>query len=202
MTFEREIANVYRLKVPFDNIYTSVFLIQTEKGNVLVDCATYASDVDGYIAPALSRFGLKWTDIRYLIITHRHSDHAGGKDRILEYAPHLEVVQSVQPISIKGITVCALKGHTPDCIGVFDERTETLISGDGLQGNGVGKYRCSLKSKEDYLSTIENLEENERIKNILFSHAYEPWKRCGAFGREEVEKVLKDCKEIVIKGEM
>lgn len=39
--------------MPFDgNVYTSMFLIRTKPGNVLVDFATYASDVDE-VNPAL-----------------------------------------------------------------------------------------------------------------------------------------------------
>ena len=40
MSFEKEIGQIYRLKVPFEDLYTSVFLIQTEGANILVDCAT------------------------------------------------------------------------------------------------------------------------------------------------------------------
>lgn len=90
-----------------------------------------------------------------------------------------------------------MKGHTIDCIGVLDERSGTLISGDGLQGAGVGKYRCSLESREAYLKTIEKIKKDKRIKNILFSHAYEPWYKDGAFGREEIKRCLQDCIQVL-----
>ena len=197
MSFQEELQSVYRLKMPFEDLYTSVFLIKTEQGNALVDCATYASDVDEYIVPALNRLGLRLTDITYLILTHNHSDHAGGKTRILELAPSIEIVQDLRPISLNGITMYEMKGHTLDCIGVLDERTNTLISGDGLQGAGIGKYRTGLESKEEYLKTIEKLEKDERIENVLFSHAYEPWYQDGAFGREQVLQRLQDCKKYI-----
>ena len=198
--FQKEIGEVYRLKVPFEDLYTSVFLIRTEQGDALIDCATYASDIDEYIVPALNRLGLCLTDITYLILTHNHSDHIGGKERLLELAPKLEIVQNKRNDLLNGIAVCALKGHTIDCVGVFDQHSRTLISGDGLQGAGVGKYRCSLVSKEEYLKTIKKIKEDNQIKNILFSHAYEPWYKDGIFGREEVEKCLQDCINC-IKGE-
>lgn len=199
MSFFREIGGIYRLKVPFENLYTSVFLIKTESGNALVDCATYASDVDEVIIPALNGLGVRAADIRYLILTHSHGDHAGGKERLLQYAPSLEVVQTADLILPNGLTTYAMKGHTLDCIGVFDETSGTLISGDGLQGAGVGKYRCSLASREEYLKTIEKIEKDKNVKNVLFSHAYEPWYQDGAFGRNEVEKCLKDCKKFAGK---
>ena len=200
MRFEREIADIYRLKVPFESVYTSVFLIKTEQGVALVDCATYASDIDEYIVPALNSLGLRLTDIAYLILTHNHSDHSGGKTRVLELAPSIEIVQNERESLLNGIAVYALKGHTLDCVGVFDKKSKTLISGDGLQGHGVGKYRCCLESEENYLNTIEKIEKEPRIENILFSHAYEPWYQDGVFGREQVLQCLQDCKKYILEG--
>lgn len=200
MNFEKEIGDIYRLKVPFDgDVYTSVFLIRTKSGNVLVDCATHASDVDEYIIPALRELGLKSENIKYLILTHKHGDHSGGLLRISEQIPSLQAIDKTMLLDIKGITIYAMKGHTFDCIGVLDERSGTLIAGDGLQGYGVGKFRCSLESKEEYIKTIDKIKKDGRIKNILFSHAYEPWYKYGAFGREEVENCLQDCIEYVNK---
>lgn len=200
MSFEKEIGCIYRLKVPFDDLYTSVFLIKKEAGNILVDCAATASDVDGYITPAIKGLGLTWADIRYLIVTHKHGDHAGGKMRILQLNPSIEIVEDNRQFLENGVTVYELKGHTVDMIGVFDEQSNTLISGDGLQGEGVGKYRCSLESKTEYIKTIEKIKSDERVKNILFSHAYEPWYQDGVRGREQVLRILEDCVSAV-KGE-
>ena len=144
---------------------------------------------------------LSLSDITYLIITHNHNDHSGGLKRILAYHPNIKVVRDIRPIYLDKITIYAMKGHTEDCIGVLDERSGTLISGDGLQGYGVGKYRCSLESKEDYLKTIEGIQKDKRIKNLLFSHAYEPWNQDFAFGREEIIKCLQDCLKYIRKGD-
>lgn len=201
MSFVKEVEGVYRLKVPFENLYTSVFLILTEQGNVLVDSATYVSDVDNYITPALKEMGLSITDIHYLVLTHKHGDHAGGKDKILELAPSIKIVQEIASIILEGLIVYELKGHTLDCIGVLEERSGTLISGDGLQGYGVGKYRCSLESKDEYIKTIEKIRQDKRIEHILFSHAYEPWCQDRAWGKEQILMILEDCMR-AIKGEI
>lgn len=50
MDFYKEIDGIYRLRVPFENLYTSVFLVTLEHGYVPVDCATTAFDVDEIIA--------------------------------------------------------------------------------------------------------------------------------------------------------
>ena len=199
MKFEKEIGEIYRLKVPFENLYTSVFLIKSAQGNILVDCAATDRDMEEIVFPALCRLGVSLKDIKYLVITHKHSDHAGGISKILEYKPDIEVVDCNNPLSLDAISVYEMYGHTQDCIGVLDTRSGTLISGDGLQGYGIGKYRCFLESRESYLQTIEKIGKDERIKNILFSHAYEPWNKNGAFGREEIKRCLQDCMRVLLE---
>ena len=195
MTFDREISGIYRLKVPFMSVYTSVFLVQFDGKNLLIDCGTDASDVDNYIIPALKELRLTLDDINYLIVTHNHEDHAGGKGRILECNQKIQVVGDNNIEFSREIKIYPLIGHTQDFLGVLDLRSGTLISGDGLQGAGIGKFRCSLENKEEYIKSIEKIQADERIQNILFSHAYEPWYKNGAFGRNEVEQILLDCKK-------
>ena len=197
VVFEEELKNIYRLKVPFEDIYTSIFFIRTKRANLLVDTATWDSDIDEYLLPALDTLGIKLTDIAYLILTHLHSDHAGGVNRIRELNPKIEIVRGVAEKLPNGVSVYELKGHTLDLIGVFDEDTGTLITGDGLQGVSVGKYRLSLESKDEYIKTLAKIQADARIQNILLSHAYEPWGKDGAFGREQVEQIINDCRKII-----
>lgn len=190
--FHEEIKNIYRLKIPFDTVYTSVFLIKSENGAILVDCATTAEDVKFHVVPALRAMGYELSDISALVLTHTHSDHAGGLSQVLELAPDVEIIKDVREI-FDGISTYSMAGHTEDCIGVFDERSHTLISGDGLQGAGVDKYRCYIKSPEAYIHTIGRIRNDSIIENILFSHAYEPWSDDRALGRRDVEKCLDEC---------
>lgn len=192
MSFKKEIGEIYRLKVPFENLYTSVFLIQTESANILVDCATTQEDVQEWILPALKEKGLSIQDIQFLLLTHKHADHAGGVSEILKLHPAIETINTVCQ-RFENLEIYSLQGHTEDCIGVLDVCAGTLISGDGLQGVGIGQYRCSLENKEEYIKTIHKIRKDQRIKNLLFSHAYEPWNKDAAFGREAVEKCLQDC---------
>jgi glyoxylase-like metal-dependent hydrolase (beta-lactamase superfamily II) len=197
MKFEKETENIYRLRIPFEELYTSVFLIESEGGRALVDCATTDSDVDDVIRPALMARGLDFSDIKYLILTHRHGDHAGGKERISEHNPSIAVIRGMQELPLSDFELYALPGHTSDMIGVLDLGSGSLISGDGLQGAGVGKYRCSLESETEYLATIERIRRDTRVKNLLFSHAYEPWYKDGALGRDAVMQCLADCERYI-----
>ena len=191
-SFYEEFAGIYRLRVPFERIYTSVFLIETQEGAVLVDCATTAFDVDEYIVPALREINYRLSDLKMLILTHKHGDHAGGLERVLFHAPNLEVVRNVQEI-FDGICTYPMAGHTEDCIGILDTRTGTLISGDGLQGLGVDKYRCSTQNRDAYIETVNRVRHDPRVKNILFSHAYEPWNSDRATGENQVRSCLEAC---------
>ena len=184
--------SIYRLKVPFEAIYTSVFLIKSPSGAILVDCATTSEDVDEYIVPALVEMGYELSDIKTLVLTHNHGDHAGGLSRLLSLIPNIEVIRDVREL-FDGVCTYPMAGHTDDCIGVLDTRTNTLISGDGLQGAGVDKYRCSLQFPKAYLETIERIQSDKRVENILFSHAYEPWNKDYVHGRKAVDACLSEC---------
>ena len=199
MRFEKEAENIYRLRVPFEDLYTSVFLVESDGGYALVDSATTAADVDQVIRPALLARGLDFSDIKYLILTHRHGDHAGGSARISEHNPSIAVICGEKHLPLSDFAPYALPGHTLDMIGVLSLRSGTLISGDGLQGAGVGKYRCSLENAAEYLATIERIRGDARVKNLLFSHAYEPWYKDAAYGRAELEQCLADCPKYVKK---
>ena len=91
--FRREAEGIYRLKIPFESVYTSVFLVVAKEGLVLVDSATTKEDVDEWIVPALATLGYALKDIRYFVLSHRHYDHDGGLPGILEICPEIEVVE-------------------------------------------------------------------------------------------------------------
>ncbi len=192
--FIKETSNIYRIKVPFENLYTSVFLITTDTANVLVDCATYDSDVDGFIVPALTEMGIPIKSLKFLVLTHSHGDHVGGKERLIALNPNVRIIDRLLGVN-DDLEIYSLPGHTLDCVGVLDKRSGTLISGDGIQGDGIGKYRRSLESKEAYIGVLNKIKNDKRIKNILFSHAYEPWGKDGVFGVREKEKIINYCIE-------
>ena len=194
--FEKVIGEIYRLKIPFETVYTSVFLVVSESGAVLVDCATTSADVDGYILPALADMGYKITDLEAVVITHNHGDHAGGLERIMFHAPNIEVIREACAL-FDGLETYPLYGHAKEMIGLFDARTGTLISGDGLQGAGVDRYRAYAEDKAAYFATLERVRGDERIENLVFSHAYEPWFEDCVFGREGVLDALKECKTYI-----
>ena len=190
-SFKKEAEGIYRLKIPFESVYTSVFLVVGKDGVALVDAATTTADVDEWILPALARLGYALKDIPYLVITHRHYDHAGGLARILEICPQIEVVETAKPL-FYGVSTYPLHGHAEHCVGVLCEQTNTLISGDGLQGNGLEDYPCNVPYQEAYLATIARVKQDERIQNLLFSHDYRPQNQNFVHGRKNVLQYVDD----------
>jgi glyoxylase-like metal-dependent hydrolase (beta-lactamase superfamily II) len=46
----------------------------------------------GNLTAALERKGIRFTDVRQILVTHIHLDHSGGVGSILEKHPHIEVI--------------------------------------------------------------------------------------------------------------
>ena len=87
LCFEKLTDRIYRLKVPFENIYTAVFLVSHKDGYALVDCATTREDAENIILGAVDAFGIKRSEITHILITHAHGDHAGGLRYLIPHLP-------------------------------------------------------------------------------------------------------------------
>ena len=67
----------------FDNLYFlgmtefSAWAVNTSEGIIIID-ALYDYSVDDEVAEGLKKVGLDPTKIKYVIISHGHSDHSGG----------------------------------------------------------------------------------------------------------------------------
>ena len=196
---------LYRLYVPFEELYTAVFFAVCDEGVAIIDSATYPSDVEEYILPALSSLGIRSEQIRFIALTHKHGDHSGGAPRLSVLLPSAQVVASEPPkglayteigdgdIILGSLQVLLLPGHTERSVGYLDLRSKTLLSGDCLQLGGIGKYRNGIKHPELYRASVERLR-GMNINRIVASHEYDPLGST-AEGREEIEKYLDCCLE-------
>src|SRR5690349_11676175 len=72
----------------FDNLYyvgidwVSAYVLKTDQGLIMIDCL-YDNFTDGAVR-GIQKLGLNPKDIKYLIVTHGHDDHAGGIRKIQE----------------------------------------------------------------------------------------------------------------------
>lgn len=200
-------AGLFRILVPFDgDVTTTVYVVLCDDGVVLIDSATYPSDVDHYIIPALKKLEISLESIGSLLLTHNHGDHAGGAKRLLELAENATIRASFAFDSPKfvpltdGELVCgrlqvvSLPGHTEHSVGFLDLETKNLLSGDCLQLKGVGKYRNGIGYPSLYIESCERLK-NMDIRRIVTAHEYDPLGSIAA-GECEVRKYLDLCIEV------
>lgn len=203
MLFLPLLENCYRLWVPFEKDATSIFLIKTKEGAVLVDCATVPADITERLWPALDALGVTPT---HLFLTHSHADHAGGLPTLVQKAPNLvicsfsETLCAAYPnarLLCDGDRICTdleavhLPGHAGDAAGIWDHRTNALFTGDALQLWGIGKYGCGVGNPAAYRATIQKLMARPP-KNLFPSHRYFPLGD-SALGTEAVMAYLAEC---------
>jgi metallo-beta-lactamase class B len=74
----------------FDNLYylgtniDSIWAVTTSAGIILID-SNYQWDVEELVVGGLKKFGLDAANIKYLVITHAHSDHYWGAKYIQDH---------------------------------------------------------------------------------------------------------------------
>lgn len=205
--------DVTRIRIPFLDVYTSVFLIGTEAGYLLFDTATYPTDIAEHLLPALSSLGIRKEALAAVLISHPHRDHAGGLAALLEECPGLSVIAGSDAllathggarlsVAADGdvlfgvLRIVAIPGHTADSIAVLDLRTGTLLSGDGLQLYGLfgsGWWGANITMPQAHLAALERLAELP-ITAIYPAHDYHP--EGDAFiGQAAVARALAACRE-------
>ena len=207
MKLEKMGMGLYRLFIPFEDLTTTVYIVKSQFGAAIIDSATYPSDVDDYILPALDALGLERDEIQYLLLTHAHGDHAGGIARLSECIPKAVVRASFEhplqkePLLSDGerlldrLQVVSLPGHTQNSVGYLDLITNTLLSGDCLQLKGIGKYRNGVRYPELYRQSIERVKQLG-IDRIVAAHEYDPLGSI-AEGKDAVLAYLQTCLDVL-----
>jgi len=203
MSLQKVEEGIWRVIIPFEDITTTVYILEYDEGVAIIDSGKYPSDVDGYVMPACLKLGIDAERVRFILLTHTHSDHAGGLLRLCELFPLARVgfiselcASRYSKISdgevlLGGLRVVLLPGHTADSTGYFDLRTGTLLSGDCLQLRGIGKYRQGVKYPDLYKKSLGRLREMG-IRRIVASHEYDPLGSV-ALGAAAVGEYLDEC---------
>ncbi len=195
---EKMKEGIYRVCIPFENIYTSAFILVDGQNAIILDSGSSDRDAERYIIPGVTE--LKVTPM-YLISSHNHSDHCGGINALKKAYPNAKEL-SFEKHSIrdnqtffKRYKALNLKGHSDDSLAIFDIKTNTLLSGDCLQMYGVDKYRMGVADKGEYLKTIDRVSALRPVC-IIASHEYEP---LGSIvENKDVEKFLQICVEAIL----
>ena len=128
--------DIFRVPVPFENIYTSVFFVRTDTGFLLLDTATYDSDIDQYVLPAMQQLEIPTESLKYVCLSHSHRDHAGGLTRLMQVCPKTCILShsaslreayarySIADIQdndtvLQYLRLLLIPGHAPDWKWVF-----------------------------------------------------------------------------------
>ncbi len=209
--------NIYRLEIPYKDIFTTVFLVKTDEGFLLFDAASYDEDIDNYIVPFFNEYNVTGENLKYVFISHNHTDHAGGLGAFMKAFPdtciisrHPDIIErfkgynTLMPeentVILKDLKVITIIGHTGDSSGILDMRTNTLISGDGLQLYGIfgsGKWGSNIYFPDTHIHEVNKLKKME-IDHILTAHDYQPY-GFSYDGKEAVQNALDACIEPLYK---
>jgi len=207
---------VTRLVLPYKDIFTTVYVLQAPEGIVVFDTATTVSDMEDHLLPLLEELGIDGQQVRAIVISHNHRDHAGGLERLLQALPHGKVysrcprLQAQFPERVHGpedgellldaYRFVTIPGHTLDSMALLELKSNTLITGDCLQLYGIygsGEWGANITFPAEHLQALKKVRELEP-EAIYCAHDYHPcgWK---AKGREEIGRMLDACAEPLLQ---
>jgi len=204
-------ADISCVMPPYKGIYTSVFLIRTPEGALLFDAASYETDIRDIVLPWLTEQGITPDELKYVFISHKHDDHAGGLPTLLEAFP--DICIATQSVGLREkygegkflapqdgelllgcLRVVSIPGHTADSAALLDIRTGTLVCGDCLQLHGIfgmGKWGANIPYPTEHRRAVARLRQMS-IETVVMAHDYYPVGRI-CRGRKEIGAALDAC---------
>ena len=130
--------------------FVSAYLLVRGGEAALVD--TGVEDSADAIEAALGSLSLGWAAVGHVILTHKHGDHAGSAEVVLERAPDamgyagaediagITVPRTLTPVQdgdrVFDLQVVTTPGHTAGSISVLDPAGSVLVAGDALRVTG------------------------------------------------------------------
>lgn len=209
----KELAkNIFKLEVPFYNIYTSVFFIKQGDKAIIIDAADKSSDAENYIIPALEKIGIKSEDVTAILLTHSHGDHTGGLSLLSAECKNAKIYGFSKPavpfdeerfflvsdgdVIEENIKVLLLEGHDKLNGGYLYLPQKTLISGDSLQLYGLNAYGLLVRYPKLYLESILKLKK-AKINHIFASHKFVPL-GSDAIGKRASKRYIKCAKKCLM----
>lgn len=187
--------HIHYITTAYKDIFTTVYALQTPRGAILFDAASYDSDIDETVVPFLESLGITPENLKYVFISHNHKDHSGGLARLLEKYPKVCIVSGSLTLQqtygdrpfllaeegtvlLDTFRVVSIPGHTVDSSALMDLRTMTMITGDCLQQQGIrgsGDWASNISCPAEHLAAVEKVRALQP-KQIVTAHDYVP---CG-----------------------
>lgn len=213
MNYTKLTDNLFYVTTSYKDIYTTVYLIKTEKGYMLFDTASFDEDIDNTILPFLSELGVNESNLKYVFISHAHKDHMGGLERFLKFFPKVTVITKSSSLKesfadydvvipeenetyLDTLSVILIPGHSACSQAIYDKRDNSLITGDCLQLYGIygsGNWACNITLPTKHFEALDKIEKMD-ISAVYTAHDYHP---LGQFyvGKEKVQSAIDNCRE-------
>jgi glyoxylase-like metal-dependent hydrolase (beta-lactamase superfamily II) len=133
---------------------TNTYLVEADNGVVVVDPGPLLEE---HLATVAS-----YGPVLAAVLTHGHSDHAGGIDRFVELTGAEVLDRAALPedgaeIGLAGLRVFHTPGHTADSISLV--RGDVLFSGDTILGRGTTVVAYPDGNLTDYLASLPRLRD-------------------------------------------
>lgn len=202
---------ISRLVVPFKDIFTTIFTVETEHGVLIFDTGTYPEDITGRLLPFLEEKGLALSSVKAVFISHSHGDHAGGLATLAPLVPQAGIYTRSKKLSeafpdrcihpedgdliLDVLQVVTVPGHSRDSMGLLDTRTGTLLSGDSLQLYGIfgsGDWASNVNFPLLHLEALDKLAALP-LERVFAAHDYHPLGWCYE-GKNAVLDALDRCR--------
>lgn len=186
--------------------FVSAYVLVRGNEATVVDTGTDAGPE--HVGEALTAAQLGWSDVRHVILTHKHPDHAGGLAGVLGEATgakawageaDITAIESPRPLEIAtdgaeifGLQIIGTPGHTPGHISVYDAGARILVTGDAVVGGeGGGLAGPNEEFTEDMAiahASVRKLAGLD-VDTILVGHG-DPVENGGSQAMEELAATL------------
>ncbi len=165
--------------------FVSAYVLARGREAAVVDTGVAGSAPQ--IEAGLRAVDLSWGDVRHLVVTHHHPDHAGSVAAVMDAAGDARAYAGAEDLTsidaprdlvavedgeeVFGLRVVATPGHTAGHIAVFDPDSGLLVAGDALS-NTAGlagsppQFTADPAAAEASVRTLAELD----VQRILFGH--------------------------------
>lgn len=166
--------------------FVSAYVLARGREAMIVDTGTSGSTAT--IAKAVKSLGLGWANVRHIVLTHHHGDHAGSLAEVMKatrnakaYAGAADISRIRAPRALRavkdgdevfGLRIVATPGHTAGHVCVFDPVGGLLVSGDAAGSSGGAPVGPNPGFSSDIAEANRSLAKlsKERFEVMLPGH--------------------------------
>lgn len=154
------------------------------RGNEVAVVDTGVENSQGKIEEVIKSVGRAWGDVKHVILTHYHPDHAGSMDAVMAastsakaYAgaadiPQIKTTAKLETIGdgseVFGLQIINTPGHTMGHVSVYDPIGLALITGDAMSNDG----KLANSNPQFTASMPDAVASVKKLAALKFDKAY------------------------------